>query len=343
MSRHLAAALLATLAACGGGDAGPGSPAPAAVEGSPPAGWMRIGGGELRTPGGTPVMLRGINLQYGDRPSSRVASLAEIADQGANAVRLQLRRDTSAAQLREALDAIVGRGLVAIPMYWEDDVTCTHDPAGLATALERWTVTWKDVLADARYRGLLVLNVANEWGRTAQLADWQDRMSEAVARIRAAGLAMPVMIDAPDCGQAVEAFGGSTQQRLLAADPYDNLVFSVHAYWRYTTEAALVSAVEQVRATGVPMVWGEFGQRAFQSDSGHATDHRVLMRDANRRRVGYLAWSWHGNGGDAVVLDLASADSGGSLTDYGREVIEGTLLDGEAVAGLRATSVKATP
>lgn len=342
-------ALALCLPACGGGggaaagtEAAP-TPPQATVQGRPPAGWMRIEGGQIVSASGRPVLLRGINLQYGDSPASRLPAIDAIADQGANAIRLQLRRNTTAAQLRAALDAIVARGLVAIPMYWEEDVTCTHDTAGFATAVQRWTVTWKDVLADPRYRAHLVLNIANEWGQSSRLQDWQDRQVDAIRQIRAAGLAMPLMIDAPDCGQTPGAFSAATAARLLAADPYTNLVFSVHAYWRFQTAALIQAAVDQVRATGVPMVWGEFGQLAFQAASGNATDHRALMRDANRRAVGYLAWSWYGNGPEAVLLDMATRDSGGSLTAYGRQVIEGTTLDGEAVAGLRATSLPFVP
>jgi mannan endo-1,4-beta-mannosidase len=347
-ARALVALAWCALAACGGGGTatpatGVAPPSEAPVTATPPSGWMRVAQGELRSASGHAVLLRGINLQYGDWPEGRLAGLAAIADQGANAVRLQLRRDTTAAQLRAALDELLARGMVAIPMYWETDVTCTHDTQGLATAMTRWTQTWREVLLDSRYRGMLVVNIANEWGSSAQLADWRSRMAAAITQLREAGLAMPLMIDAPDCGQLATAFDSATVAAWLAADPYDNLVLSVHAYWRYQTAALITEAVDQVRAQGLPMVWGEFGQRAFQADSGHATDHLALMRDANRRSVGYLAWSWYGNGPEAAVLDMATQISGGELTAYGREVVEGATLDGEPVAGLRATSQRLMP
>lgn len=333
------------LGACGGGGDSSSSTTNASpvVSGTPAAGWMRVHQGQILSASGQAVLLRGINLQYGDWPPDRLAGIDAIADQGANAIRLQLRANTTAAQVRAALDAIVARGLVAMPMYWEDNVTCTHNTTGFASALTHWTVTWKDVLADAKYRGHLLLNIANEWGQSSQLTDWLAHYSSAIAQIRAAGLQMPLVIDAPDCGQTASVFSASTAKTLLAADPITNLVFSVHAYWSYQTASQIKAAVDTVRATGVPMVWGELGQRAFQASSGHGTDHRALMQDANQRSVGYLAWSWYGNGGEATVLDMATAASGGSLTAYGQEVLGGFSLDGQAVAGLRATSVAFQP
>jgi mannan endo-1,4-beta-mannosidase len=276
--------------------------------------------------------MRGINLQYGDNPSERLAMIDEIADTGANTIRLQLRRNTSAAQLRAALDRIVARQLVAVVMYWETDVTCQSGKEGFETAMTRWTADWKAVLSDPTYRAHLVLNIANEWGEPGDT--YAATYRTAVARLRDAGYEFPLMIDAAHCGQDASVFGQRGAQRIADADPFGNVIFSTHAYWSYQSAAAIDNAVALVKGQGLPFVWGEFGQADFQADQGKATDHRHLIRQAESTGVGYLAWSWYGNGTEARILDMRQPGSAPSLTAYGQEVVEG----GNAFQGIRATA-----
>lgn len=282
-------------------------------------------GGELRSPSGQKVVLRGINLQYGDEPGRRYPAIQRIADVGANALRLQLRSDTRPEELRRALDAIVARGMIAIPMYYAENITCSDDPDAFDAALRHWLGAWKPILQDPRYQRHLILNIANEWGRAktpAQARDYLAAYARAVGQLRQAGYTVPLMVDAPDCGQNAQALAAAAQA-LLAADAEHNLLLSVHAYWSYQTPARIRAAVALLDATGLPFVWGEFGQSRFEAHSGHATDHHELMRDANAQGIGYLAWSWFGNGGEARVMDMAISANSAQLTEYGAEIVQG--------------------
>lgn len=64
---------------------------------APPTGVIVARGGSLYSASGRKLVLRGINLQYGDSPSVRLAGINAIAATGANAVRLELRNATTAA------------------------------------------------------------------------------------------------------------------------------------------------------------------------------------------------------------------------------------------------------
>jgi len=284
---------------------------------------------------GKPFVMRGINLQYGDDPGTRLPMIDEIADSGANTVRLQLRRDTSARQLAAALDRIVARNMVAVVMYWEDDVTCKAGSSGLRTAMKRWTDTWREVLSDPRYRAHLVLNIANEWGEADAGDSFGNTYRAAVVQLRAAGYEFPLMIDAAHCGQDYSVFANGGAARIAAVDRYRNLIFSTHAYWRYQTHKAIDDAVAAVRDQRLAFVWGEFGQAAFQADIGQATDHSYLIGRAEATGVGYIAWSWYGN--DARALDMRDSGPKAALTRYGRELVEG----GAGFKGIRATSTPA--
>lgn len=312
-----------------------------------------VAGDELQVEGptlfdshGAPLLLRGINLQYGDAPDERWPAIARIAATGANAVRLQLRAHTTADQLRAALDAIVGAGMVAIPMVYGEDITCGDAATALQRATALWQGEWRAVLQAPRYRGRLILNLANEWGLSdtaEQRAHYLAHYRSAIAALRAAGYRQPLMIDAPHCGQDALALADGLGAALRATDPLGNVLPSVHAYWRFADAAQLRAAATALHAAGLAFVWGEFGNRQFEAAQGRATDHRALMRQADRAQVGYLAWSWYGNGGEARVLDLAEAANSDRLTGYGEEVIEGSWLHGWPVRGLRATARRPEP
>lgn len=324
------------LVACGGGgsDSGGSTPTvepPAVLK---PEGTMRVEGTKVKSAAGVNFVMRGINLQYGDNPAERLSMIDEIAATGANTIRLELRSNTTAAQLRAALDKIVGYGMVAVLMYWESDVTCQADTAGFKVALTRWTDTWKSVLGDAKYKANIVLNVANEWGDVDANDTFGTTYRDAITKLRAAGYQFPLMIDAAHCGQDYSVFANRGATKIFEADPYRNVIFSTHAYWNYTGSSAIDAAINAVQSQSVPFVWGEFGQANFQADSGHATDHRYLILRAEQLGIGYTAWSWYGNGTEAKALDMRQPGETAVLTAYGQEVVEGSSI----FKGIRATS-----
>lgn len=75
---------------------------------------ITVRGGDILATNGQVLTLRGINLQYGDNPQERLTSIGPIASTGANAIRLQLRRNTTAAQLRSC----AARSMRSWPTAW---------------------------------------------------------------------------------------------------------------------------------------------------------------------------------------------------------------------------------
>lgn len=281
--------------------------------------------GGIFTPDGKPFVARGINLQYGDRPERALPALAAIASTGANIVRLELRRNTSAEALRQALDEAARLKLPVMLMYWESDITCGHDTGVLRRDVhDLWLNRWAGVLSDPRYHSLVMLNIANEWGSSAD--DFRDYMATYTGLIhdlRTGGLAMPIVIDAADCGQATESFLDGRGQALVDADPLHNVIVSVHAYNKPWNAPARIDAhIDDLKATGLPFLIGEFGDRELLEDGNNCVDHLHLMQVANSQGVGWIAWSWKGNGGATKVLDMSRSYGTVDLTRRGQDVVD---------------------
>jgi mannan endo-1,4-beta-mannosidase len=70
---------------------------------------------------------------------------------------------------------------------------------------------------------------------------------------------------------------------------------------------------------GVPLVVGEFGQDHQGSD----VDEQSIMYEAKQRGIGYIGWSWSGNGSCCTSLDIVSS-FGTSLTSWGSNLVNST-------------------
>lgn len=265
----------------------------------------------LFDPAGNEFRIRGVNHNHWDA----YGAPAGLPRSGANAVRMFLRFTDPPATTWGYVAPLLAAGLTPIPTNWT--TTCKSDQASLAATVDTWVAqasTW----AQLNRTGLL--NVANEWGPAVSSADkgagWLTGNQQAVARLRFAGLTMPLVIDAGGCGQdagTIVKYG----QQLLDADPEHNLIFSVHVYgsWHYPATASWMqdysTAMAQLRATGLPILIGEFGPyNGGASSSKTLVPTATLIADAEANGWGWLPWSWDDNNLPGCLAD----DNGFSLT-----------------------------
>ncbi|MCR6658415.1 MAG: glycoside hydrolase family 5 protein [Asticcacaulis sp.] len=298
-----------------------------------PAPLFHTEGSEILRPDGTPFIARGINLQYGDNPKAALPAIRAISSTGANIIRLQLRRNTSAKDLRKALDAAIRRKLPVMVFYWESDITCGTDSARLRRdTRDLWLTRWADVLNERKYQPYLMLNIANEWGTSKDnYAGYMATYTDLVRAMRARGYRAPIVIDAADCGQATGSFLEGRGKTLQALDPLHNLIVSVHAYNKpWNSPEKIDRNIADLRHEGVPFLLGEFGDRELVED-GNAVDHLHLMQAAQDTGTGWITWSWKGNGGVTKVLDMSESYGKVRLTRRGHEIVDGPY-------GLRATA-----
>jgi mannan endo-1,4-beta-mannosidase len=298
-----------------------------------PAPVFHTQGSDILRPDGTPFIARGINLQYGDNPKAALPAIRAISSTGANIIRLQLRRNTSAKDLKKALDAAVKRKLPVMVFYWESDITCGADSARLRRDTgDLWLTRWADVLNARKYQPYLMLNIANEWGTSKDnYAGYMATYKDLIRAMRARGFRAPIVIDAADCGQATGSFLEGRGHALQTADPLHNLIVSVHAYNKpWNSPEKIDRNIADLRREGVPFLLGEFGDRELVED-GNAVDHLHLMESAQAQQIGWITWSWKGNGGVTKVLDMSESYGKVRLTRRGHDIVDGPY-------GLRATA-----
>ncbi|WP_246063781.1 cellulase family glycosylhydrolase [Nonomuraea longispora] len=106
---------------------------------------------------------------------------------------------------------------------------------------------------------------------------------------------------------------------VAAADPQSNTVFSIHMYGVFDTAAEITAYLDAFQSSGLPLVIGEFGH----DHSDGNPDEDTIMSEAQSRGVGYIGWSWSGNGGGVEYLDMVNDFNASSLTSWGRRIFDG--------------------
>jgi poly(3-hydroxybutyrate) depolymerase len=174
--------------------------------------------------------------------------------------------------------------------------------------------------------------IANEWGATND-PNYAEAYGRAITVLRDAGLQHTLVIDADDWGQGMPSLlaHGPT---LLEADPQHNLLFSLHIYHNHFAQPESISAAlgAAVQAN-LPFIVGEFGSTTAEAVG--AIPYQVVLDEAARLQLGYLAWVWTGFGARPGSMDLSVDGSAAQLTPWGQAIIDGP-------AGIRSTSQAAS-
>jgi mannan endo-1,4-beta-mannosidase len=317
-------------------------------------------GANLYNPYGIKVVLKGINLPLLDDwgfPQSN--TLAELAQTGANAVRIQWYKDYgqpsrpaySVADLDRFLSEC--RKLSIIPILYLNDLTCQADPNLLNSQLLPWWTSDPVVSVLKKHERYLIINLANELGhyrwssnKDEALANFVNAYTIAIAGIRKY-LRVPIAIDAPDCGTSIEVFP-KIAQTLIGADPLHNLLFSGHAYWAsYDGMSYLQAAIN----ANVPIFFGEIANKQDEEVNGatqycyynidvinrrrtNAFSYQSLLTYLQSRDIGWLAWSWWKDNCSSRQITLNGSMSG--LTPYGKDIVDNRSY------GLKSTAKRVT-
>jgi mannan endo-1,4-beta-mannosidase len=306
------------------------------------------------------VILRGINLMLVDDwdfPTSD--KLLELAKTRANAVRIQwyTKYDDPARPPYNIshLDAFLNKCRVnrLIPIVQLHDWTCKDFTEivkmrmidRLMQLISWWTNP--DVLEVLRrHERYLIINLANELGwyrwrgsSATALNNFRDAYKTAITAIRNKDLRMPIMIDAPDCGQSINAFT-SIGKELVEHDPRRSLLLSVHSYWAgYDGRPEIDAAVQ----ANLPIVFGEIANKQSEVDQNgmdqpcyydldgtvennqptNGFQYQDLLADhLTPNEIGWLAWAWHK---DSCAARRMTPDGyyrgGGDLTPYGKDIL----------------------
>lgn len=277
---------------------------------------------------GNPFVMRGINYSYAWQNGGEQGVIPAAARYGCNCLRINIsdggRGDGSRNQLQwKVLNA---QELEHIIEMCEDNkiiaVFNTQNETGVDTysellnAVNYW-IEMKDVLN--RHKSTVIVNVSNEWFGTWQGQGWCDGYVKAIPLLREAGIANTLMIDCAGYGQYPQSLFDYGED-VLAADPDHNIIFSIHMYEDAAkTDEMVASHIVNALKIPAPLCIGEFGS----TRQGNKIAYQKIMDECQDKGIGYIAWSWTGNGGSENDLDMFADYDGNQMLTNGENIING--------------------
>lgn len=265
---------------------------------------FKVDGAKLLDRCGNEFVMRGVNLAYTWFKSSAYNQLEAIKKYDANAVRIVLGDGAKftaddAASVKKIVDKCKEYGMVAIVEV--HDATGSDNIDDLVKAAN-YFANMASVLKGTEH--YVIINIANEWHNSSSAANWRDGYKKAIPVIRKAGLRHCIMVDAGGYGQnasTIHTYG----KDVLAADTENNILFSIHMYGSAGNTNKIASNIDGVINQDLALCIGEFGW--FHSDGD--VDEDKILSYCKEKNVGWLAWSWYGNGSPVEYLDVVKDPS----------------------------------
>ncbi len=281
---------------------------------------FKVSGTNLYDAKGNAFIIRGVNHAHTWYKDQLAATIPALAKAGCNTVRIVL--SDGGQWTKDDVNSV--KNIIAlceqnkmITVLEVHDATGKDDQAPLLAAAN-YFVEIKDALIGKEDR--VIINIANEWMGAWNSSSWADGYKKAVPIIRNAGLKHTIMVDAGGWGQygkSIHDYG----KDVLNADTLKNIIFSIHMYGTAGKDAATIkSNIDGVINQGLALCIGEFGWNHSDGD----VDEASIMSYCKEKNVGWMAWSWKGNGGGVEYLDLSNDWPGMNLSDWGKTVVEGS-------------------
>lgn len=224
------------------------------------------------------------------------------------------------------------------------DVTCGNDYSVFNSRITAWWTQAAVVQLMQKHKGYVIANIANEFGyvqwtsnAAASKVTWKNHYKNTVSTLRGAGLTIPLMIDAPDCGTSLQPMLDVALE-IENSDPLKNIVFSAHAYWSANfgyDSLTLRTQLLKVKNAAVPVWLGEVAN--FQSDSQpcqYPINWNALLNICQELNIGWIAWEWEND--YCSQRQLTTNGIFGNFTSWGREVVTNSNY------GLTSKAVKAS-
>ena len=291
---------------------------------------FKVDGTKLLDANGNEFVMRGINHAHSWFAGEDVYALDAISKTGANVVRIvladgdQWTRD-SAETVSTLIETCTLRDMIVILEV--HDATGKDNISWLQNAADFW-IEIKDALIGTEDK--VIVNIANEWIGQWQSKTWAKGYTTVIPQLREAGIKNTIMVDAAGWGQ----YGKSIKEKgmeVFESDPDRNTMFSIHMYGSAGgTPEKIEENLTGVTDQGLCVCVGEFGYNHSDGD----VDEAYIMKYCEENDIGWLGWSWKGNGGGVEYLDLAIDWEGQQLSPEWGEV----LVNGEN--GIKETSEK---
>lgn len=269
-----------------------------------------------------PILMRGIGLQYAEGTAQQLDGVTAIAATGSNVVRLLINSNTTDVQLEKALVKSIEKGLVAIVTLSDPSLRCSEDITKMSDAVNNlWLKKWLTILAEDRFQSNIMINIADGWGpKGTYFGDYKAEYETYIKRFRKAGFKVPLVIDAPSCGQNFRGFMLQRGEAFQTLDPEKNVILSVQAEGdNWNTSDKIVYATSQMDETGVPYIISSVTGSGYGGKS--ALNHLELMQKAM--------------GDHALQIDLPWIGTKATAA-YSTQLAKPTNLKGGAVVSVNA-------
>ena len=317
---------------------------------------LYVSGDKLYNECNEQLILNGVNYSVLDDwefPSNLFKGgekLSEIAKTGANAVRIQWYNNYGqkgrAAYTTADLDSLLTRckRLQLIPVVGLWDLTCGTNWTSFDTLITNWWTRPENVALINKHKAYLIVNICNEFAQyewssdtTKALQDYKTNYNAVVAKLRKAGIHVPLMIDAPDCGQNVECIAKCGNQ-IINTDPLKNVLFGVHAYWYYYTQnnsVQTVAKINEITTAKIPVVFSEVADYQSINTSTpcqYYLDYPTILNTLKKNKLGWMGWTWYED--DCTYREMADSGYFSKLGIYGNDLVN------NAVYGIKTNATK---
>ncbi len=214
------------------------------------------------------VLPVGIELDYGADSTARFNAVSEIAKVSAGAIRIVLTPETPPANLEAALTRAKAEGLVVNLTLNDPGLYCKDNGEELLRLTkDTWFGKFRPIIAQDQYQSMMMISIARGWGpkevfdpTSSGYREYMDYTKTLIRDFRKAGFKLPLVIEAPGCGEDFNAFDANRVRELLAADEQKNLIFGLAAKGKsYNTSAKISNAVNVIRAQRAPVIITEVG------------------------------------------------------------------------------------
>ena len=291
---------------------------------------ITVKGKHIIAPCGDTIVPKGVNYAvYGWGWNTSENLFPEIAKSGANCVRIVWYKNNSAPAYSNLtmLDSALSRCIQQkmIPMLELHDVTCNNDTTAIINTANWFTQTnVKTILL--KYQKWLMLNPVNEAGYVMWNSNNETRFrlmyQTIISNLRNAGLNMPLVLDASDCGQHLNLWK-SIGTSLQNFDPKHNLIFSAHTYWTSyaNTTTEITNILNDAATWNIPVVLGEIANKQDDNTGNciYTLDVAAVMQAAHNNNIGYLAWVWTQD--NCGARQMTTNGNFNTLTGYGNTII----------------------
>ena len=295
---------------------------------------IHVDGNKLLDGKNEEFIFRGVNLTHAWFTDKTESSIKDISSLGANSARIVLATGTlypktTSDQVENIIIWCKKADLICVLEV--HDFTGSDNPNDITDISVKYWTELKNILNDNK--DYIIVNIANEWeGSWDKGSLWADTYITAVKQMRKNGIENAIMIDASGYGQETGPVIRDAKS-ILEADPDKNIIFSYHVYSVLgKDDNSLYTGLDGLKKTGVCWIVGEFGWW----QNGGSVVYKTLTNYCFINKIGWIAWSWAGNGGIDRVLDLASPKtfSKNDLTGWGEYLFNSQF-------GIQKTSKKA--